>query len=72
MRTIRNHGNVYKNKPSECLLMTKKEVSISLDEDILKKVDDSCQDNEFEIKRSTFINGILKEYFKNKDKNNRK
>ncbi len=66
---MRNNGNVYKNKPSECILMAKKEVSISLDDDILKKIDVSCQNNEFEIKRSTFINGVLKEYFKNKEKN---
>lgn len=66
---MRNNGNVYKNKLSESLLMSKKEVSISLDEDILKKIDESCQDNEFEIKRSSFINGVLKEYFKSKEKN---
>jgi len=66
---MRDNRNIYKNKPLEYVLMTKKEVSISLDEDILKKIDESCKNNEFEIKRSAFINGVLKEYFKNKEKN---
>ena len=64
---MRNNRSVYKNELQEAILMAKKEVSISLDIDILKKIDESCQNNEFEIKRSVFINGILKEYFKKKE-----
>ena len=69
MRTNKTNSNIYKDRTQRSLLMAKKEVSISLDEDIFKKINDTCKNNEFEIKRSVFINSVLKDYFKNKEKN---
>lgn len=43
----------------------KKEVTVSLDLDILKSIDELCKKN-FGVKRSTFINSILKEYLSKK------
>lgn len=67
MSSMMNHRNVYKKSIPEPFIMPKKEVTVSLDEEIVKKVDTTCQASEFEIKRSTFVNGVLKEYFKKKE-----
>ena len=59
MRTNKSNRNVYKQKDT-LLTMAKKEVSISLDEEILSAIDGICKEN-LDAKRSTVINKILKE-----------
>ena len=58
MRKMRTNSNVYNGG---CLLfdMSKKEVTISLDEDILLCLDEIRKEN-FNAKRSTIINEFLK------------
>lgn len=61
MRTMinnRTNGNVYKQEKAK-LTMSKKEVSITLDEAVLIAIDSFCKDNHG-VKRSTFINNVLK------------
>jgi len=62
--------NVFK-EDSLNLTMSKKEVSISLDESVLSVVDSICDEN-FSAKRSTVINKLLKEHPKIKKRLNKK
>jgi len=59
MRTNRSNSNLYKQEQIK-LNMVKKEVSVSLDEEVLSAVDCICKEN-LGAKRSTVINKILKE-----------
>ncbi|MFH1210251.1 MAG: hypothetical protein V1663_05705 [archaeon] len=60
-----NGRNIYKERNISYLLM-KKGFSITLDEDILNSVDEISKKTL--AKRSTIINDILKEHFKNNKK----
>jgi hypothetical protein len=60
--------NVINNKHlimgNNIFIVVKKPITITIDSEILKKIDSHCDENS--AKRSTFINNRLKEYFKNK------
>jgi len=58
MRKMRTNSNVYKQKIPNSV-MSKKEVTISLDEEILECIDKIQKEN-LNAKRSTIINEFLK------------
>jgi len=65
-----NYNNLYKAIFLEYIM--KQRISLSLDKEVIDKMDKSRKKGDFEIKRSTVVNSILKKHFKTKGKRGNK